>query len=623
MAPLFFRRVMKIVQPIAVADSGTFSRASTATYFNSSLVLSTAAVDERRITFNNDGSSYELIEESSTNYIRNNTMVGAAAGTPGTLPTNWASNIAGGITRQIVGTGTSSGIDYIDIRVFGTGVGTCTFRAEAFVLAPATIGQTWTYSQYVSVVGGSSANISNYSVGISEHDGGGIQVGVGSTVIIPTSSLSRLSHTMLLSQPTTASVASFIIFSVSGAIDVTLRIGLPQLEQKASATSLIKTTTVAVTRAADITNSMLQSNVPETDYSAYSATTGYTIGANVRSVGTNIHKTYQALKGGVFVVTMTIASPCVVTFPTGSNITEGLPIVFTTTGALPTGIVAGTTYYVKDLTGNTFNIAATLGGDAINTSGSQSGVHSVNTNYNVPVTNTAYWLDTGATNRWKMFDGSVQSQTTNPTSIYTVITTSSFVDTVAFLNTSASSIRVVMTTTDGVVYDQTKTLSSNLGITDWYSYFYTTIFRQTDVIFEGLPLYASASIAITITNSGTAACGACILGKATDISYTKKGVEHGARLGIHDYSIKTRDSFGNYTITERAFNRRADYTVFIEGGQVDGIMNLLSSIRAKPTLYIGSGKYSSTAVYGFYKDFTVEIAYPDKSVCTIQLEGLT
>lgn len=375
-----------------------------------------------------------------------------------------------------------------------------------------------------------------------------------------------------------------------------------------------------------ITDSVLtSSNVAETDHSAYSASTGYTIGANVRVVSTNIHKTYQALVGGVFIITMTIATPCVVTFPTGSSITEGMPIVFTTTGALPTGIVAGTTYYVKGLTGNTFNVSATLSGAAINTSGTQSGVHSVNTNYNIPVTNTTYWLDTGATNRWKMFDGSVQSQTTNSGSItFTLSTTASFFDTLAFLNVQASSIQVTMTTTDGVVYDKTATLSSNIGITDWYSYFYTTIFKQTDVIFDDFPLYASATITVVISNTFfTAACGACLIGKAVDISYTKKGVEHGARLGIQDYSIKTRDSFGNYTIVERAFNRRADFTVYIEGGQVDGIMNLLASVRAKPTLYLGSGKYKSTAVYGFYKDFTVEIAYPDKSICTLQLEGLT
>jgi hypothetical protein len=78
-------------------------------------------------------------------------------------------------------------------------------------------------------------------------------------------------------------------------------------------------------------------------------------------------------------VTVTIASPCVVSWTT--PLLDGTPIVFTTTGALPTGLTAGTTYFVKSPSGTwpansaTFNVAATAGGAAINTSGSQSGTH--------------------------------------------------------------------------------------------------------------------------------------------------------------------------------------------------------------------------------------------------------
>lgn len=74
-------------------------------------------------------------------------------------------------------------------------------------------------------------------------------------------------------------------------------------------------------------------------------------------------------------VTLTIASPCVVTCNLG--LADGTPIMFSTTGALPTGLLPGTEYYVKYLTSNTFNLALTAGGAAINTSGTQSGTQSV------------------------------------------------------------------------------------------------------------------------------------------------------------------------------------------------------------------------------------------------------
>lgn len=50
---------------------------------------------------------------------------------------------------------------------------------------------------------------------------------------------------------------------------------------------------------------------------------------------------------------------------------------FTTTGALPTGLVANTRYYVVNATANTFQLSATINGAAINTTGTQSGTHTL------------------------------------------------------------------------------------------------------------------------------------------------------------------------------------------------------------------------------------------------------
>lgn len=74
--------------------------------------------------------------------------------------------------------------------------------------------------------------------------------------------------------------------------------------------------------------------------------------------------------------TITIATPGVVTW-TAHGLVANDVVKFSTTGALPTGITAGTTYYVRStgLTTNTFQISTSAGGSAVNTSGSQSGTH--------------------------------------------------------------------------------------------------------------------------------------------------------------------------------------------------------------------------------------------------------
>ncbi len=78
--------------------------------------------------------------------------------------------------------------------------------------------------------------------------------------------------------------------------------------------------------------------------------------------------------------TMTLAAPGVVT-SNGHAMALGDKFYFTTTGALPTGVTASTTYYASAIAANTFNISTTFAnakaGTYVTTSGSQSGVHTL------------------------------------------------------------------------------------------------------------------------------------------------------------------------------------------------------------------------------------------------------
>ena len=82
-------------------------------------------------------------------------------------------------------------------------------------------------------------------------------------------------------------------------------------------------------------------------------------------------------------VTITIASPAVIT--SSVNLPNGSSIQLGTTGALPSGLSTNTTYYVINVSGTTFNLAATPGGTAINTTGTQSGTQSISLLGDVPL----------------------------------------------------------------------------------------------------------------------------------------------------------------------------------------------------------------------------------------------
>lgn len=90
---------------------------------------------------------------------------------------------------------------------------------------------------------------------------------------------------------------------------------------------------------------------------------------------------------GMTTFTVTIASPGVFTASANHLFAAGDQIVFKTTGALPTGLTAGTPYYVQSagLTATQFRVSTSPGGADVNTSGTQSGTHSFNGGWGVGV----------------------------------------------------------------------------------------------------------------------------------------------------------------------------------------------------------------------------------------------
>lgn len=89
---------------------------------------------------------------------------------------------------------------------------------------------------------------------------------------------------------------------------------------------------------------------------------------------------FETIRSSTSTVTITIAAPGVVSW-TAHGLENGDIIQLTTTGALPTGLTASTTYFVAGKTTNDFKLSTTLANSAagtyITTSGSQSGTHTM------------------------------------------------------------------------------------------------------------------------------------------------------------------------------------------------------------------------------------------------------
>lgn len=244
-------RVNASVFPSALKP--TFTRASVATYVDPNGNLQTAVANELRFELVN-GRWYVIIEPGATNQVRNNTMAGAVVGTPGALPTGWGINTRG-LDRQVVAIGQENGVDYIDIRLFGTANSSLPIDVDfvTAVSAPALAGQTWTAGYYSKLIAAPTPP-NEYRVKISERTAAGAYIREFNSVFTMTSTLTRRNLTATLIDANTAFVASAFHAGVTNgaSYDFTIRIGLPQMELGAVATSVIKTSGTALTRAADV-----------------------------------------------------------------------------------------------------------------------------------------------------------------------------------------------------------------------------------------------------------------------------------------------------------------------------------------------------------------------------------
>lgn len=382
-----------------------------------------------------------------------------------------------------------------------------------------------------------------------------------------------------------------------------------------------------IVKPISITDSVLtSSSVLENDHATYSSTTGYALGNKVMIA--SLHKIFECIKQETSVVTFTATGTAIVSW-TNHGLVNGRMVKFTSTASVPAGLTANTVYYVINATQNNFNISATQGGSALTTTTAGSGTITATSLVNNldPATNPTHWLDSGSTNRWRMFDNKVQSQTTATSSITTRLSFLGYIDTITLLNVLGTTATVeVEHGADGVVYSRTiQLLADESPVVDLMTYLITGFQQKTRVVFDGIPLFANSQITLTITgpSGSTVAVGAALFGQAKDISSTGLGVEHGAKFGIDDYSVKTRDAFGNFVITERAFSDRANVTVYVNNSQLSSIKDMLTSLRATPILFVGSRAHDYLTIYGYYKNWEVDVAYPDFSVLSMEVAGLT
>jgi hypothetical protein len=233
------------------------------------------------------------------------------------------------------------------------------------------------------------------------------------------------------------------------------------------------------------------------------------------------------------------------------------------------------------------------------------------------------WLDSGYTNRYRMFDNIISSVSSRTGGIEFTLTPNQVINGIALLNVNASTVRVVMNDPiEGVVYDRTKELRSSSNVIDYYSYFFAPLVNLGDLdtaIFLDLPNKPTATITVYVSSGvGLVEVGEVVYGVQSIVGRTN----YGTGIGITSYSRKDTDEFGKVTVIKRKNSKYADYDIDIDNTNLAFVQRLFQDIDSVPCVFIGNPEMNELIVYGFYKDFKATISFPTVSKCTLRVEGL-
>lgn len=237
-----------------------------------------------------------------------------------------------------------------------------------------------------------------------------------------------------------------------------------------------------------------------------------------------------------------------------------------------------------------------------------------------PDVSPTFWVSVGPTNRWAVFDNSVSTQTTATGSIEFVVKPGRF-DSIGLFGIDATSVRIRRANTSGTFFDKTFSMVSRAKNTSkWFDYFFGRFYFVDSIFLGDQIIDSSATLTITLTKpTGVVRVGGLVVGVSSEIGLPV----HGVKAGIVDYSRKDVDVFGRTVFIKRAFAKTISVSLNVPFSRVDEVGVRLASLRATPALWVTrDNDYKILTVLGFYRDFSISVAYATHSICELNIEGI-
>ncbi len=236
------------------------------------------------------------------------------------------------------------------------------------------------------------------------------------------------------------------------------------------------------------------------------------------------------------------------------------------------------------------------------------------------------WFEVGPTNRWAALDDKIGTRTQQAAGPLVFTFAPGAVSGIGIFEITGALLEVKMLDRPGgvVIYSRTVALDA-VTIDSFYDWFFSDAGDQQifDVVLTDMPRHwPQCVLSVTVEGGAAVSLGAIKFGDVFEIGETRSG----ASASILDFSRKEKDQFGNWSVIEGDYARKATLSVLVSASRFDRVYRVLAASRAKLAVWVATagqdGRYAPLTVLGFFKDFSITADYATQSLCAIDIEGV-
>lgn len=247
-------------------------------------------------------------------------------------------------------------------------------------------------------------------------------------------------------------------------------------------------------------------------------------------------------------------------------------------------------------------------------------------NLNNPLTDTDWWVRVQPTNRWAPYDGSISTVAICGAEAWWTLSFAQRIDAFAAFGLAGDSLELAATWatgSPGLPWSREVSLDGSI-IQNWRDYWFGQRQQLRSLFMMDVPNFFGPNFTVTVHGDVIPGeVGAFAFGNQQWIGDLKHG---SAQLGIRDLSRVEEDDFGNDILVPRRFRRNFDGLLLLPNTDIERVRRIFEALRTTPAAWIGVAGVDelseTTSVYGFVKEWSIEIAYKTHSLIRLRLEGL-